>query len=159
MTEAQADTVPAGFERVPEGLGFTDNLQPFYRRVQGDSVSFGLLVELKHANSLGICHGGVLMTLADVAAASGTNIARGKISGAPTINLSVDFISAARQGRWIQADIERVEVKRLFGFCCGVIASGETVVARFNGTFYFPEHDGMWQGRPPPAGPLLGLEA
>jgi uncharacterized protein (TIGR00369 family) len=158
MSKAQADTVPAGFEPVPEGLGYTDTLQPFYRRVQGGAVSFGLLVQHRHANSLGICHGGVLMTLADIAAASGANIARGKISGAPTINLSLDFISAAKQGQWLQADVERAEVKRRFGFCSGIIASADSLVARFNGTFYFPDHEGMWKGRPPPAGPLLGLQ-
>ena len=158
MSEAQTDAVPAGFEPVPEGLGYTDTLQPFYRRVQGDEVSFGLVVQPHHANSLGICHGGVLMTLADIAAASGVNIARGKLSGAPTINLSLDFISAAKQGRWLQADVEHTEVKRLFGFCSGVIVSGENLVARFSGTFYLPEHEGMWKGRPPPAGPLLGVQ-
>ena len=40
----------------------------------------------------------------------------------------------------------------------GIIVSGDALVARFNGTFYFPDHEGMWKGRPPPAGPLLGLQ-
>ena len=143
MSDISDDEVPAGFERLPEGLGFSDRLQPSYRRLEGDSVSIGLLVEQHHGNLLGICHGGVLMTLADVAAATGVHVARGVLSGNPTINLSVDFISAARLGQWIQADVQQVTVKRRFAFASGVIVNRDGVVARFNGTFYIPDHKGM----------------
>ena len=88
--------VPEGFTPIPEGFGFTDKLQPSYRRLSDGRVTIGLVVMPQHGNTLGICHGGVLMTLADIAAASGVNLARGKRSGSPTINLAVDFISAAR---------------------------------------------------------------
>jgi hypothetical protein len=32
MSEPAVEVVPADFERLPEGLGFTDSLQPSYRR-------------------------------------------------------------------------------------------------------------------------------
>ena len=137
------DKVPEGFIKLPTGLGFTDTLQPSYRRIEDDSVSFGLVVAAQHSNSMGVCHGGLLMTLADITAASGVNVARGIKSGSPTINLSLDFISAARLGEWIQADVEQVTVKRRFGFCSGAIYNRSGIVARFNGTFYLPDHDGM----------------
>jgi uncharacterized protein (TIGR00369 family) len=143
MTEFAVDDVPAGFVQLPQGLGFTDNLQPCYRKVEGDQVSFGFVVASQHSNIMGICHGGALVTLADVAAATGVNVARGQRAGSPTINLSMDFISAARMGQWIQADIQQVTVKRRFGFSSGTIFSSDGVVARFNGTFYLPEHKGM----------------
>ncbi|MCB1697188.1 MAG: PaaI family thioesterase [Halioglobus sp.] len=143
MSEISVETVPAGFIPVPTGLGFTDTIQPSYRRIEGDSVSFGLVVQQHHGNLMGICHGGVLMTLADIAAANGVNVARGVLAGSPTINLAVDFISAARIGQWIQADVHLVTVKRRFGFCSGAIVNGQGVVARFNGTFYLPDHKGM----------------
>lgn len=140
------DHIPEGFEPVPEGLGFTDRLQPLFRRVQGDAISFGLRVSSQHLNVMGMCHGGVLMTLADIAAASGVNHVRGEVGGSPTINLSLDFISAGKAGEWLQADVSEVTVKRRFGFCNGLINNDRGIVARFNGTFYLPEHDGMWQG-------------
>ena len=143
MSDTIAQQVPEGFLPMPSGLGFTDNLQPSYRRIQGDSVSFGLVVQQHHGNLMGICHGGVLMTLADIAAANGVNVARGVLAVSPTINLAVDFISAARIGQWIQADVHLVTVKRRFGFCSGAIVSSDGVVARFNGTFYLPDHKGM----------------
>jgi uncharacterized protein (TIGR00369 family) len=142
---ASTDSIPPGFERLPQGLGFTDSLQPVYRRISGDRVFFGLYIAAHHSNSLGICHGGVLMSLADIAAASGVNLVLGRLSGNPTINLAVDFVNAARQGEWIEARPEHVNVKRRFGFCSGAIYAGERMIARFNGTFYLPDHDGMRQ--------------
>jgi uncharacterized protein (TIGR00369 family) len=158
MSQKGSDAVPEGFTPMPVGLGFTDTLQPSYRRIAGDSVSFGLVVESQHSNSLGICHGGLLMTLADITAASGVNVARGIKSGSPTINLSIDFISAARLGDWVHADVEHVTVKRRFGFCSGAIYNSSGIVARFNGTFYLPDHDGMWKDGRTGDGVLRGLE-
>ncbi|MEH6588248.1 MAG: PaaI family thioesterase [Halioglobus sp.] len=157
MEEPQMDKVPDGFKPLPEGLGFTDNLKPCYRRLQAEELSFGLLVAQQHSNSMGICHGGALMTLADIAAASWANMARGIIAGAPTINLSMDFISAAKQGQWIEAQLEGVSLKRLFGFSRGVIVNSKGVVARFNATFYFPDHPGLSQDGVPNPGVLRDL--
>jgi uncharacterized protein (TIGR00369 family) len=145
MSEVPAESVPEGFEQLPEGLGYTDSIQPSYRRIADEVVSFGLVVQQQHGNSMGICHGGVLMTLADMAGASGVNMARGELAGSPTISLSLDFVSAANIGEWIQADVEQVDIKRRFGFCRGSIYSSRGVVARFGGNFYFPDHDGMWK--------------
>ena len=46
----------------------------------------------------------------------------------------------------MQSDVEQVSLKRRFGFCNGTISNTEGVVARFNGTFYLPDHKGMWKG-------------
>jgi uncharacterized protein (TIGR00369 family) len=145
VSEKIAEAVPSGFERLPVGLGFTDSLQPVYRRLAGESASFGLVVEPQHGNTMGICHGGVLMALADITAATGANLARGVTSGSPTVHLSIDCISSARLGEWVQACAEQVSLKRRFGFCSGGIYNSAGVVARFSGTFYFPDHDGMWK--------------
>lgn len=143
MSDVIIEEVPQGFRQMPDGLGFGDNIQPSYLRIEGESASLGLLVERQHLNSMGICHGGALMTLADMTAATGVNLARGVRAGSPTVNLAVDFISAARLGQWVQADVHLVTVKRRFGFCSGAITNCEGVVARFNGTFYLPDHKGM----------------
>lgn len=145
MTEQEEGLVPAGFEQLPFGMGFTDVIQPCYRQLEGETLRFGLLVQKQHSNTMGICHGGVLMTLADIAAASGVNAARGTMAGSPTINLSLDFIAAGRMGEWLEAEIAQVTVKRRFGFCSGLINGPRGVVARFNGTFYLPDHEGMWK--------------
>jgi uncharacterized protein (TIGR00369 family) len=145
VSKITIEVVPSGFERLPAGLGYTDSLQPIYRQLAGEGGGFGLVVEAQHSNTMGICHGGVLMTLADISAATGANLARGVSAGSPTVHLSIDYISSARLGQWIQAKVEQVNVKRRFGFCSGGIYNSAGVVARFSGTFYFPDHDGMWK--------------
>jgi len=149
LADKEAEAVPPGFERLPRGLGFTDSLQPIYRQIRGEDASFGLVVEAQHSNTMGVCHGGVLMTLADITATTGVNLAHGVVAGSPTVHLDIDFISAARRGDWLQANTEQVNVKRRFGFCSGAIYNSAGVVARFSGTIYFPDHDGMWkEGNP-----------
>jgi uncharacterized protein (TIGR00369 family) len=151
--EDSAESVPPGFEQLPLGLGFTDNLQPVYRRIEGDDARFGVVVTDRHCNSMGICHGGVLMTLADMAAATGVNLAHGVVSGSPTVHLDVDFIAPARLGEWIEAVAEKVSAKRRFGFCSGGIYNAKGIVSRFAGTIYVPDHDGLRMT----GGPLDGV--
>jgi uncharacterized protein (TIGR00369 family) len=158
VSEQPVDAVPPDFERLPQGLGYTDSLQPIYRRITPETASFGLLVEPQHGNMMGICHGGVLMTLADITAATGVNLARGVTAGSPTVHLSIDYISSARLGQWVQANVEQVSTKRRFGFCSGAIYNAAGVVARFSGTFYFPDHDGMWKHGRKSDGVLLSNE-
>lgn len=147
MSDTREPAPPPGYEPLEIGFGFTDSMQPLYRRVHKaeKTIDFGLFVGANHSNTMGICHGGALMTLADMAAASGINMARGFIAGAPTINLSMDFVAAARQGEWIETRVDGLELKRLFGFARGLILGPKGVVARFNATFYFPDHPGMSQ--------------
>ena len=98
MSDVEFETPPEGFEQLPSGLGFADALAPLYRLVTDDKASFGLVVCEQHANTMGICHGGVLMTLADMTAAVGANMAKGVFAGSPTVNLAIDYISSARLG-------------------------------------------------------------
>ena len=137
------NSVPDGFEALPEGLGFTDVLRPVYRREQGDELQLGMFVQARLCNMIGICHGGALMTLADVGAASAMNFARKKLTGTPTLNLSFDFISAAREGDWLETQTDRISLKNRFGFASGVIRCEEKIIVRYNGTFYYPDHDGF----------------
>ncbi len=138
MSETTA--VPAGYEPVASGLGFSDRLQPYYRRVDGDDVSFGFVVQEQHLNLMGICHGGALMTLADIAAASSLNRLRDAPSPMPTITLSFDFQSPGKAGHWLHTRAENVSLRRRFGFCSGFVLDGETVVLRYSGVFYLPDH-------------------
>ena len=127
MSKTTNDQVPEGFERLPLGLGFTDNLQPLYRRVSGDEVSFGLLVEPQHSNMMGICHGGVLMTLADITAATGTNVARGVAAGSPTIQLSKDTYPLHVRGSGCGAPSSMSTPSACLGFA---VALSTTVATR-----------------------------
>jgi len=156
MSESNIATPPHDFEPVPTGLGFTDNLQPLFRRVTEGGAELGLVVGEPHINMMGFCHGAVLMCLADIAAASAINTAAGKVAGSPTISLAVDFIASAKRGQWIQSCTDHVSLRKRFGFCSGVINGPDGVVATFKGTFYLPDHDGVWRGPKHDGGGVLG---
>lgn len=137
MSEQQRP--PEGYEPVRTGLGFSDRLQPYYRRRDGDQVSFGFFVGEQHLNLMGICHGGALMTFADIAAATSINARLDEAQPLPTINLSFDFQSPGRLGHWLHTRAESVQIKRHFGFCSGLILDDDKVILRYSGVFYRPQ--------------------
>ncbi|EAQ97835.1 PaaI family thioesterase [Congregibacter litoralis] len=147
MTDKQENSaavaVPEGFSLLPAGLGYADSLRPFYRRIVGTEVSFGLLVEEQHLNPMGIVHGGALMTLADIAAANSIRVLRDRPAASPTINLSFDFMAPGRLGHWLETRTDHVQAKRRFGFCSGAIFDGDKAIMRYSGTFYCPDHGGL----------------
>src|SRR4026209_880750 len=59
--------IPEGFRRIERLSPFNALVGPLYEKRDGDAVSIGLAIEQKHTNSRGLCHGGVLATLADLA--------------------------------------------------------------------------------------------
>ena len=132
---------PSGYKRVASKMGFSDQLQPYYRRIQGSDVSFGFFVGEQHLNLMNICHGGALMTLADIAAASSINRLSETPRPMPTINLGFDFQSPGKPGRWLHTQAQNVELKRRFGFCSGLVLDQDKVVLRYSGVFYFPDEN------------------
>src|SRR6185437_3084068 len=62
MTDA-----PDGFSPLFRTSPFLDAVGPFYYRRDGERLVIGLRVLEKHANARGAAHGGLLMTLADIA--------------------------------------------------------------------------------------------
>ena len=66
MSEPQASQPPQGFREIPRPGPFNGLVGPLYERREGEAVSIGVRIAEKHANSRGICHGGMLATLADL---------------------------------------------------------------------------------------------
>ena len=106
--------VPEGFEQLGRQYGFyrpagarlpTRRARSHHRHVRA----------AQHTNLLDICHGGVLMTLGDIAAAWAVNAERGEVCCRRPPSTSFDFISAAREGEWLEAEADRVTVKKRVG--------------------------------------------
>lgn len=128
--------VPEGYEPFPKDVGFANAIDPvFVRRVE-HGVELGMPVAKQHLNGYGICHGGVLMLLADICASWNLRSALGDSGGGPTLSLSFDFIRAARDGDWVDAVVEQMDLKRSVGFASGSLRVAGERVARFNGSFY-----------------------
>ncbi|MBM7061864.1 PaaI family thioesterase [Pseudomonas sp. UL073] len=129
--------VPAGFEplRRPNSgtAGFVQNCQGVYINLATGMVAARILPE--HLNPLNIAHGGFLATLADTAFGAYIRI-NGKLELPPaTVELSIDYISPARPGQWIEAHVELHKLGRTLCNASLSLFDGERLVARAKGTF------------------------
>jgi uncharacterized protein (TIGR00369 family) len=126
--------VPEGFVRVrrPRPNPFNEMVGPFYERRRGAEVSLGLYIEERHTNSRGICHGGLLATLADLALGYAA-LAAGKAAGGPTsfvtVNLSLDFAGSAKAGDWVESEAAVQKAGARLAFVNGyLVANGRRIV-------------------------------
>lgn len=127
---------PAGWFRFPTVDGFIGTNGPLFVRKDGEGVVLGLRVEERHCNPNNMCHGGMLMTLADMLLPIGARVAA-KLPPVflPTISLSMDYLAPAPLGAWIEGRARVLRVTRNLLFADGLITVGDETVARTSGTF------------------------
>ena len=117
-------TVPDGFRPVPMDrfMGLTG---PLYVKPEDDKLVLGLRVESRHCNPADICHGGMLMTLADMLLGMGSNY-QGKLGRfLPTVSMTTDFMAPAPLGCWLEGRTEVLRTTRNLVFAqCLVTADG-----------------------------------
>lgn len=132
--------LPEGFHPVqrPRRNPFNELVGPFYERRRGDEVSLGLRIEERHLNSRGICHGGFLATLADLALGYAMLAASNGHTNFVTVHLSVDYVDAAREGDWVESQvaIQRIASRLAFANC--YLLSGERRIVRASAIFALP---------------------
>ena len=126
--------IPEGFHRIERLSPFNALVGPLYERRDGDAVSIGLAVEEKHTNSRGICHGGVLATLADLALGY-SMLAKSGDRGFVTAHLAVDYAGAARSGDWIESRVEIQHVGSRLAFANCYLVAGEKPIVRASAIF------------------------
>jgi acyl-coenzyme A thioesterase 13 len=121
--------IPEGFRKM-EGLSpFNALVGPLYERRDGDAVSIGLQIEQKHTNSRGICHGGVLATLADLALGYSMLARSGDRGSFLTAHLAVDYAGAAKAGDWLESKVEIQRVGARLAFAnCYLVVNGKPIV-------------------------------
>jgi uncharacterized protein (TIGR00369 family) len=127
---------------IPEGFGphlrrspLTEPWEPIFSRKTDRAVVIGLRASDPHLNSRGLVHGGLLTTLADNA--MGLSCAL-HLEGGPrllTVNLSIDFVSVAERGQWIEIDTTFVKPGRSICFAQAFVTADGATCARANGVF------------------------
>src|SRR5262245_30344725 len=109
--------IPAGYVLVqrPNPNPFNELVGPFYVKRDGKRVSLGLKIEARHSNSRGICHGGLLATMADLALGYAA-LTEGGASSFVTVNLALDYAGSAREGDWVysEASVQRAGARLAF---------------------------------------------
>jgi acyl-coenzyme A thioesterase 13 len=125
------NAVPEGWRAIPRLSPFNALIGPLYQRGAGEALSIGLHIEEKHVNSRGICHGGALATLADLALgyAMQSRLEGDKAGGFVTVQLSVDYAGSAKIGDWIESEvrIQRIGARLAFADCY-LVAGGVRIV-------------------------------
>jgi acyl-coenzyme A thioesterase PaaI-like protein len=102
--------IPEGYEPLDWFRGFGRQIGPLYRRrAPGAASTMGFWVQEHHCNAMMNAHGGMLMTLADVAWGHVVSIERSSFW--VTVRLTCDFLASARLGEWIEAGSEVLSVE------------------------------------------------
>jgi len=118
-------SVPAGFRELTAATGFAAANGPWFERIEKGRRLRGFLPEKRHANSLGIVHGGMLAAFLD--SAMGTAVAHQLGRRAVTLTLSLDYLGPARIGDWLQAE--------------GWVVGHDEHVAQVRGRLFGPRHE------------------
>ena len=114
------------------GEGFNAFIGPIRVAELEGELRFALQLEDRHMNSASVCHGGVMMSLADTGLGTAAWIGAGR-SPVATIDFECDFMAAAKNGQLMHG-VGRVARKaREFLFMEGDVWAGERRVLRCSG--------------------------
>ncbi|WP_284125232.1 PaaI family thioesterase [Parerythrobacter aestuarii] len=143
MSENEAVGATGGLQPVTEGEwagwstwqsdAFEQRAGPFYEKLEADGSRVAAFrAEGRHMNGAGFMHGGCLMTFADSAIFTIASAEMADSHGV-TMNLSGDFLDAAREGQLMEA---RGEVTRGGGktiYVRGLVTADKQPVLSFTG--------------------------
>jgi acyl-coenzyme A thioesterase 13 len=127
--------VPTGFKAIPRLSPFNALVGPLYQRRKGDELSMGLRIVEKHTNSRGICHGGLLATLADLSLGYAMLAKTGGKGGFVTAHLAVDYAGAAYLDDWIESSVEIQRMGTRLAFANCYLLCGKSRIVRASAIF------------------------
>lgn len=126
-------TPPAGFVQSSSRGPFSTHNGPYFHRIETDTTEQAFFALKRHANGLGIVHGGMLTAFLDGTMGSATY--RATRQTGVTINLSVNFLHMARVGDWVMSEAKVTRFTKDVAFVEGRVYVGGTDVVRGSGVF------------------------
>lgn len=108
---------------------------PLYGRWADGTFTLGFRVELRHCNPAKSCHGGMIMTLADMTMLIGCNLQGTLNQYLLTVNLTTDFLGPANEGVWIEGRCDVLRASKNMVFSQGMLSVEGKPIARINGIF------------------------
>ncbi len=122
-------SIPDSFEPLNPSP-FSELIGPIYIRADEGVPVLGVRVGAEHANRRGRAHGGLMMTLADIAVsrASAATVPPGALIA--TADLTISFLESVGEGQWLEAvpSVDR-QGRSLIHVSCELRAD-QTLVAR-----------------------------
>lgn len=127
--------VADGFKLAEFTGRFLERNGPYYLKQEEGRWLVGQLVEEQHVNYLGIAHGGMLSTLADVALSTQPFLSEQPGPAVTTTSLTTNFLAAAKLGDWIVADAHIDRLSKRTAHVHGCIRRGDEVLVTMSGVF------------------------
>jgi uncharacterized protein (TIGR00369 family) len=126
---------PAGFVPADFSPGFLTLSGPYFLNRDGAAARLGLLVSESHANYVGVAHGGVLATFADVALSFALHDSERPPLQVVSNTLTVNFLAGARGGDWLEASCRLDRKGKRIAYCSGEIRRGEEILMTMTGVY------------------------
>ncbi len=124
---------PEGFEPFAHADGFADHVGPLFMAIRDGKSSLGFFVEPHHCNPAAICHGGMMMTVMDMAIGVAVAMAAENSGFTPSVNLTYDFVAPGYPGDWLESKVDWVHTTYKTGFANGYLIGPKGPVMRANG--------------------------
>jgi uncharacterized protein (TIGR00369 family) len=124
---------PDGYVALDFRRGFVGQIGPFHRRVSDGIATMGFRVEERHTNGMKNAHGGMLMSFADMA--WGQIVSVETSSYWVTVRLTVDFLSSAHVGEWVEGGSEVLEAQEDLFLVRGRVWVGDRTLMTGTGVF------------------------
>lgn len=103
LLEENTFKIPEGYAPLNWTQGFGRQIGPLYeRRGEGTNYTRAFMVSDHHVNGMNHCHGGMLMTFADLA--FGHVVSLDVDHHWATVRLLTDFLSGAKLGEWVEGN-------------------------------------------------------
>jgi|JI10StandDraft_1071094.scaffolds.fasta_scaffold163363_1 acyl-coenzyme A thioesterase PaaI-like protein len=125
--------IPEGYAALEWRRGFVRQIGPLYRRASNGGYTMGFRVEEHHTNGMTNAHGGMLMSFADMA--WGHIVSVETSSYWVTVRLTLDFLSSAHIGDWVEGASEVLSTADDLYVVRGRIWSGERTLITGTGVF------------------------
>ena len=125
--------IPEGYVLLNWTRGFGRQIGPLFEKHGADGVTLGFRVEKHHTNGMKNCHGGMLMTFADMAWGRAVSIAKSHYW--VTVRLTCDFLSPAQLGDFVEGAGELLAEEDGIFTVRGRIWTGERVLMTGTGVF------------------------
>jgi uncharacterized protein (TIGR00369 family) len=120
----------------------TDPWEPIFSRKTDRAVILGMRLAERHCNGRGFAHGGMISALADNAMGLSCGVvlrpngsASERSASLVTINLTVDFLSSAKIGDWLEFETNFVRAGKTLCFAQAFVAADGAPCARANAVF------------------------
>jgi len=122
----------------PTAIPFLEDLGVELLSMGGGEAQLGLTLEARHMNGWHVAHGGLTMTLLDVAMAMAGRSLNPDIQASVTVEMKTSFLQAAgTPGERLIAKGKTLHRSTTMCFCEGEVWNGDKLVAKAMGTFKY----------------------